>query len=165
LVRYTVEVPTESVRAITASPSPRQAASNIWARLSRRARSVPWLTILCNRSRSASSSSTMYRTFMIPPEFPSGTVDHGSAHMSIPGSDTPVFTERQGQYLAFIYAYTKVNRRAPAQADLQRYFDVSPPTVHQMVLTLERNQLIRRVPGQARSLEVLVDPDSLPTLR
>ena len=85
--------------------------------------------------------------------------------MSIPGSDTPVFTERQGQYLAFIYAYTKVNRRAPAQADLQRYFAVSPPTVHQMVLTLERNQLIRRVPGQARSLEVLVDPDSLPTLR
>lgn len=85
--------------------------------------------------------------------------------MSIPGSDIPVFTERQGQYLAFIYAYTKVNRRAPAQADVQRYFGVSPPTVHQMVLTLERNQLIRRVPGQARSLEVLVDPDSLPPLR
>lgn len=85
--------------------------------------------------------------------------------MSIPGSDTPTFTERQGQYLAFIYAYTKLNRRAPAQGDIQRYFGVSPPTVHQMVLTLERNQLVRRVPGQARSLEVLLDPESLPTLR
>lgn len=85
--------------------------------------------------------------------------------MSIPGSDTPAFTERQGQYLAFIYAYTKLNRRAPAQGDIQRYFGVSPPTVHQMLLTLERNQLIRRVPGQARSLEVLLDPESLPPLR
>jgi len=85
--------------------------------------------------------------------------------MSIPGSDTPPFTERQGQYLAFIYAYTKINRRAPAQADMQRYFGVSPPTVHQMVLALERAQLIHRVPGEARSLDVLVDPESLPPLR
>ena len=84
--------------------------------------------------------------------------------MSIPTSDTPVFTERQGQYLAFIHAYTKLNRRAPAQADIQRYFGVSPPTVHQMLLTLERNQLLRRVPGQARRLEVLVDPTALPSL-
>jgi len=85
--------------------------------------------------------------------------------MSIPGSDTPPFTQRQGQYLAFIYAYTKLNRRPPAQADIQRYFGVSPPTVHQMVLTLERAQFLRRVPGEARSLEVLVDPESLPPLR
>ena len=85
--------------------------------------------------------------------------------MSIPGSDIPPFTERQGQYLAFIYAYTKINRRAPAQADMQRYFGVSPPTVHQMVLALERAQLIHRVPGEARSLDVLVDPESLPPLR
>ena len=85
--------------------------------------------------------------------------------MSIPGSDIPPFTERQGQYLAFIYAYTKINRRAPAQADIQRYFGVSPPTVHQMVLALERAQFLRRVPGEARSLDVLVDPESLPPLR
>jgi hypothetical protein len=44
-------------------------------------------------------------------------------------------------------------------------FDVSPPTVHQMVLTLERNQLMRRVPGAARSLEVLIEPEPLPTLK
>src|SRR5262249_11580295 len=42
---------------------------------------------------------------------------------------------------------------------------VSPPAVHQMILTLERGGLIRRQPGVARSIEVLVDPDALPTLR
>jgi hypothetical protein len=45
------------------------------------------------------------------------------------------FTEKQGQCLAFIYAYTRVNGRPPAQPDMQRYFRVTPPTVHQMVLT------------------------------
>lgn len=84
--------------------------------------------------------------------------------MSIPSTDTELFTERQGQYLAFIHAYTKVNGRAPAQADLQRYFGVSPPTVHQMLLTLERRGLIERTPGQARSLRVLLDPRALPIL-
>ena len=74
------------------------------------------------------------------------------------------FTALQGQYIAFIYAYTKVNRRPPAQADLQRYFQVTPPTVHQMVLKLERLGLLRRTPGQARSLEVLVAPEELPPL-
>ena len=44
------------------------------------------------------------------------------------------FTEKQGQYLAFIYYYTKVNGRPPAEADMQRYFRVTPPSVHQMVL-------------------------------
>ena len=85
--------------------------------------------------------------------------------VSIPPNPTPGFTERQGQYLAFIYAYTKVNRRPPAQADLQRFFAVSPPTVHQMLLTLERRGFLRRTPGKARSLEVLVAPKDLPDLR
>jgi len=40
-----------------------------------------------------------------------------------------------------------------------------PPSVHQMVITLERNGLIRRRPGTARSIEVLVDPGALPALR
>ena len=85
--------------------------------------------------------------------------------MSIPPSQTAGFTEKQGQYLAFIHAYTKVNRRPPAQADLQRFFAVTPPSVHQMILTLERRGFLRRIPGQARSIEVLVDPEHLPTLR
>jgi SOS-response transcriptional repressor LexA len=75
------------------------------------------------------------------------------------------FTDKQGQYLAFIDAYTHVNGRPPAEADMQRHFRVSPPPVHQMVLTLERAGLIRRQPGLARSIEVLVDPERLPSLR
>jgi Mn-dependent DtxR family transcriptional regulator len=46
------------------------------------------------------------------------------------------FTPKQGQYLAFIYAYTRLHRRPPTEADMQLYFRVSPPSVHQMILTL-----------------------------
>ena len=81
------------------------------------------------------------------------------------GPGMPNFTPKQGQYLAFICAYTRLHRRPPAQADIQRHFAVSPPSVHQMVLTLERAGLIRRQPGVARSIEVLVDPERLPVLR
>jgi DNA-binding MarR family transcriptional regulator len=77
----------------------------------------------------------------------------------------PRFTEKQGQYLAFIHAYTRINRRAPAEADMQRHFQVTPPSVHQMVLNLERAGLIRRQPGQPRSIQVLVAPENLPVLR
>ena len=77
----------------------------------------------------------------------------------------PSFTEKQGQYLAFIRAYTQVNGRPPAERDLQRYFGVTPPSVHQMVLTLERLGLIRRQPGIARSIELIVDHNSLPNLQ
>jgi SOS-response transcriptional repressor LexA len=76
-----------------------------------------------------------------------------------PSPNAPSFTPKQGQYLAFIYAYTHVLGRPPAEADLQRHFGVSPPSVHQMVLILERTGLIRRKPGVARSIEVLVAPD------
>jgi Mn-dependent DtxR family transcriptional regulator len=76
----------------------------------------------------------------------------------------PRFTTRQEEYLAFIAAYIRLFRRPPAEADIQRYFRVAPPTVHQMVLTLERAGLIRRQPGVARSIELLVDPEPLPAL-
>jgi SOS-response transcriptional repressor LexA len=75
------------------------------------------------------------------------------------------FTDKQGQYLAFIDAYTRVHGRPPAETDMQRHFRVSPPSVHQMILTLERVGLIRRQPGVARSIEVLVAPERLPLLR
>ena len=75
------------------------------------------------------------------------------------------FTGKQGQYLAFIDAYTRVHGRPPAETDMQRHFQVTPPSVHQMILTLERAGLIRRQPGVARSIEVLVAPEGLPLLR
>ena len=74
------------------------------------------------------------------------------------------FTRIQGQYLAFIAAYTKLNRIPPAEADIQRNFGVTPPSVHQMILTLERRGLITRTPGRARSIEVLVPRHHLPEL-
>jgi DNA-binding MarR family transcriptional regulator len=74
------------------------------------------------------------------------------------------FTEKQGQYLAFIYTYSHMFRRPPAETDMQRHFQVSPPSVHQMIVTLERNGLIQRQPGVARSIQVLVAPKDLPIL-
>jgi Mn-dependent DtxR family transcriptional regulator len=67
----------------------------------------------------------------------STSVDPGSA------SATPRFTEKQGQYLAFIYTYVLLNRQPPAEADFQRFFCVTPPTVHQMIVQLERLGLVR----------------------
>ncbi len=80
------------------------------------------------------------------------------------GRHKPGFTPTQGQYLAFIDAYTRVNLRPPAEADIQRRFGVTPPSVHQMILALERSGLIRRQPGVPRSIEVLVPPQQLPVL-
>lgn len=74
------------------------------------------------------------------------------------------YTAKQGQYLAFIYYYSKLNRRSPAETDMQRFFRVTPPTVHQMVLRLEEKGLIKRTRGKARSIELLVDRDELPDL-
>jgi len=66
--------------------------------------------------------------------------------------------------LAFIVAYTKLNRRPPAEADCQRYFEVTPPSVHTMIVALERRGLIKRTPGKSRSIEVLVPPSEIPAL-
>jgi DNA-binding MarR family transcriptional regulator len=76
----------------------------------------------------------------------------------------PNFTYKQGQYLAFIHAYTLVNGRAPAEADLMWFFRVTPPSVHQMVLSLEKAGLISRQPGVPRSIVVLVERSALPEL-
>ena len=62
----------------------------------------------------------------------------------------PRLTQKQCEYLAFIHYYTRLNGRPPAEADMQRYFRVAPPTVHQMVLTLEARGFIKRIPGRAR---------------
>ena len=74
-------------------------------------------------------------------------------------------TERQGQFLAYIFQYSLVQGCAPAEADTQRYFQITPPSAHSMVLTLERRGFIRRVPGQARSITLTIRPESLPPLK
>lgn len=74
------------------------------------------------------------------------------------------FTPLQGQYLAFIDAYTKVNGQPPAESDMQRYFKVTPPVVHQMVLNLSKHGLVTRVPGAPRSLRVNLPLEEIPRL-
>jgi len=75
------------------------------------------------------------------------------------------FTEKQGQYLAFIYMYALVNGRPPAESDMQRFFEVTPPSVHNMIIELERRGLISRVPRQPRSIEVTLPVAELPVLQ
>ena len=48
-------------------------------------------------------------------------------------SIAPSFTAKQGQYLAFMHHYSKIHRQAPAESDLERYFQVSPPSIHAMI--------------------------------
>jgi hypothetical protein len=76
----------------------------------------------------------------------------------------PKFTARQGQYLAFIQAYALVNGRPPAEADIMRFFRVTPATVHEMLLTLQQLGLISRKPGVPRSATVILDRTVLPVL-
>ncbi len=78
---------------------------------------------------------------------------------------TAKWTEKQGQYLAFIHNYSKIHGRPPAESDLERYFRVMPPTIHQMVLKLEEKGLISRVPGQARTIKLLVPAEDIPGLK
>ena len=82
---------------------------------------------------------------------PSGTIDHGNV-LSFIVTSKPRFTEKQGQYLAFIHTYVLLNGRAPAEADMETHFRVTPPSVHRMVVELERRGLIRRIPRHARRL-------------
>jgi DNA-binding MarR family transcriptional regulator len=77
----------------------------------------------------------------------------------------PKFTPLQGQYLAFIRTYTLIHREPPAEMDMQRFFRVTPPSIHNMVLTLEARGLIERVPGKARTIRVLVPFADLPVLQ
>src|SRR5437764_15126536 len=72
------------------------------------------------------------------------------------------FTPTQGRYLAFIHAYTCLHGYPPAEAEIAAAMCVSPPSVNQMVKTLERKGLIQRQPGVPRSVQVLVPEDQIP---
>jgi hypothetical protein len=74
---------------------------------------------------------------------------------------TSRFTPTQGRYLAFIHRYMTKYGVAPAEADIQRHFLVSAPSVNAMMQTLTRRRLISRVPGVARSIRLLVPPEEL----
>ena len=104
----------------------------------------------------------------IHPDLPVGGPDESTNESKIRrrarSLSSQSFTEKQGHYLTFIYTYSHMFRRPPAETDMQRHFQVSPPSVHQMIVTLERNGLICRQPGVARSIQILVAPENLPIL-
>ena len=77
----------------------------------------------------------------------------------------PGFTPQQGQYLAFIYYYAKVNGHPPTEADFERFFRVSPSFIHRTIMSLEEAGWIARVPGQGRSIALKLTRDQLPDLR
>ena len=66
------------------------------------------------------------------------------------------YTKKQGQYLSFIYYYTKLNQQAPAHADFQKYFAANPASVNDMLKTLVRKGLIEKEAGKARSIRLLI---------
>ena len=80
------------------------------------------------------------------------------------GPPPPRYTSKQGQYLSFIYYNTKIHRGPPAEADLHRYFNVSAPAIHQMIVTLEARGFLERIPGKPRTIRLLLSRDDLPDL-
>ena len=86
------------------------------------------------------------------------------AHLLRPAAAAHQYTHKQGQYLAFIYAYATLHRRAPSEADIQRYFGTTPPSVHAMLKTLQRKGFIARTAGVARSIRLLLKPHEIPAL-
>jgi DNA-binding Lrp family transcriptional regulator len=71
-------------------------------------------------------------------------------------------TPTQGRYLAYIQAYMDGFGLPPAESEIAAAIGVSPPSVNQMMKTLEKKGLIRRQPGVSRSIEILVARDTLP---
>jgi Mn-dependent DtxR family transcriptional regulator len=85
--------------------------------------------------------------------------------MSIPEQEIFSFTDKQGQYLAYIYHYTKLNGIPPAHTDFQKFFKVTPPSVNQMINTLEKKGLIQKQSRTARSISLLIPVEQLPELK
>jgi len=81
-----------------------------------------------------------------------------------PAKFDPRFTPQQGRYMTFIHQYTIKHGESPVEAEIQQYFRDSRSTVHQTVLTLEKKGLIKRTPGQERSIKVMIPADELPEL-
>lgn len=75
-------------------------------------------------------------------------------------------TRQQGQFLAFIREYMMRNHAgvAPTHANLQRFFNLTAPSVNSMLIRLERRGFIRRIPHQTRAIELAVNPGWIPPL-
>jgi hypothetical protein len=116
-----------------------------------------------NSARTQAAMELLGRAFVRIEEGFGGETDPG-AHMLRPAIARLDMSPLHGQYLAFIHAYTRVHRRAPAETDIQEYFGTSAPSVHSVLKTLERKGLISRRAGVGRSIKVLLPPHEIPEL-
>jgi LexA DNA binding domain-containing protein len=75
-------------------------------------------------------------------------------------------TRQQGQFLAFIREYMMRNYAgvAPSHAEFQRFFNLTPPSVNSMLIRLQKRGFIRRIPGKARAIELVINLDLIPPL-
>lgn len=95
-----------------------------------------------------------------------GRLESTAAHQA-PAAPRPGGpTRQQGQFLAFIREYIMRNEAgvAPTHADLQRFFNLTAPSVNSMLIRLEQRRFIRRIPGKARAIEIISQPDWIPPL-
>ncbi len=67
--------------------------------------------------------------------------------------------------MAFIATYIRLNNIPPAESDIQKFFKVTTPTAHQMVVILESIGAIKRKPRVARSIEIILDQSEIPPLK
>ena len=80
----------------------------------------------------------------------------------IPGGPT----RKQGQFLAYIREYMLRNHLglAPTHAELRQFFNLTPPSVNSMLKRLDQKGFIRRIPGEARAIELTINPELIPPL-
>jgi DNA-binding MarR family transcriptional regulator len=85
-----------------------------------------------------------------------------SSAAQLPGAPT----RQQGQFLAFIREYLLRNESgvAPSHADFQRFFNLTPPSVNSMLIRLQQRGFIRRIPHQARAIELTISAERIPPL-
>jgi hypothetical protein len=107
-------------------------------------------------------------------EFKINMSNYGEISISFPENDIKTaksskrsnarITKKQGQYLSFIYYYTKLNKKPPAESDFQKYFNVSPPSIHGMIIKLEEKEFISRVRYTPRNIKLLLKRSEIPDL-
>jgi hypothetical protein len=115
--------------------------------------------------RSLSGSLKRFADFMRLEKSVLARAARAGAAMAPPSPSKPrTFTRRQGQFLAFLHWYHKLHRRAPAETDFVRYFRVTPPAVHDMIIKLSDLGLISREPGKPRSLSITIPEHQVPDL-
>lgn len=81
---------------------------------------------------------------------------------SIKKIDKVEFTEKQGQYLAFINKFIKTNGHSPKLFDFVSQFCVTSTSVYRILAKLEEKGFIKRSSQKPHSIELLISENELP---